>query len=317
MDAERELVPLKDAGDLEIADEQSDARGWPVFGRDGERIGRVEELLADPDALEVRALDVGLDEDVLGAEGAGQHLVVPLGQARLERERRRVVLGGVDRGDVARLAARGSAVDRDDAPDRRASREDAAAEERASREEMVAARDDRGRAARAEAEALEDRAARTDAREERIAETRIPRTEEQLELRRRLEETGDVQVHKRVDTEHVARDIDARREDYDVQRVPAEEVNASAPAEGEIRIPIVEEEIVVEKRPVVREVLVLRKRVVTETRRVEADLRREHVEVERRGRTGDDAERSASRAEGREDEVAGETDHPIDSGADT
>ncbi len=69
-------------------------------------------------------------------------------------------------------------------------------------------------------------------------------------------------------------------EDVDVRRLSAEEADRLDPTEDEIRIPIVEEELVIEKRPVVREVLVIRKRVVTETREVEADLRKERIEVE-------------------------------------
>jgi uncharacterized protein (TIGR02271 family) len=48
---------------------------------------------------------------------------------------------------------------------------------------------------------------------------------------------------------------------------------------GEVRIPLVEEEIVVEKRPVVKEELRIRKDVVEEVEVVEADLRKEEVDV--------------------------------------
>ena len=49
-----------------------------------------------------------------------------------------------------------------------------------------------------------------------------------------------------------------------------------------IRVPVVEERLVVEKRPVVTEMLVIRKRAVQTSRVVEADLRRERVEVDQR-----------------------------------
>ena len=52
----------------------------------------------------------------------------------------------------------------------------------------------------------------------------------------------------------------------------------------EIRVPILEEELVVTKRMVVKEVLVIKKRKIEETREVEAELRKERVHVERRGR---------------------------------
>ena len=54
-----------------------------------------------------------------------------------------------------------------------------------------------------------------------------------------------------------------------------------------IRVPVVEERLIVEKRPVVTEMLVIRKRAVQENRVVEADLRRERVEVDQRDFTRD------------------------------
>lgn len=54
-----------------------------------------------------------------------------------------------------------------------------------------------------------------------------------------------------------------------------------------IRVPVVEERLIVEKRPVVTEMLVIRKRAVQTNRVVEADLRRERVEVDQRDFTRD------------------------------
>jgi uncharacterized protein (TIGR02271 family) len=50
--------------------------------------------------------------------------------------------------------------------------------------------------------------------------------------------------------------------------------------DGSISIPILEEELVVTKRIVVRERIVVHKEVVTETEHVEAELRRERVEID-------------------------------------
>ena len=49
---------------------------------------------------------------------------------------------------------------------------------------------------------------------------------------------------------------------------------------NEIRVPVVEEVIVVERRPVVREVLRLRKEVVEEEEVIEEDVRKEEVDIE-------------------------------------
>ena len=52
---------------------------------------------------------------------------------------------------------------------------------------------------------------------------------------------------------------------------------------GSISIPMIEEELVVTTRAVVRERVIIRKRAVEEARVVEADLRRERVDVETTG----------------------------------
>jgi uncharacterized protein (TIGR02271 family) len=54
--------------------------------------------------------------------------------------------------------------------------------------------------------------------------------------------------------------------------------------EGEIRIPVMREEAVVEKRLVPTEEIIIRKTAVRENQTVEADLRRERVDVDERGR---------------------------------
>jgi uncharacterized protein (TIGR02271 family) len=50
--------------------------------------------------------------------------------------------------------------------------------------------------------------------------------------------------------------------------------------DGSVSVPVFEEELVVTKRRVVRERIVVRKERVTEIQTVEADLRRERVELD-------------------------------------
>jgi uncharacterized protein (TIGR02271 family) len=50
--------------------------------------------------------------------------------------------------------------------------------------------------------------------------------------------------------------------------------------DGSISIPVLEERLVVSKRLVVRERIVIRKRTITEEHRVEAELRKEQVEID-------------------------------------
>jgi sporulation protein YlmC with PRC-barrel domain len=60
-------------------------------------------------------------------------------------------------------------------------------------------------------------------------------------------------------------------------------VERGADGEEVVKVPIVEERLVVERRPVVKEVLLIRKRAVEDTRTIEADLRKERAEVNRKG----------------------------------
>ena len=114
-------------------------------------------------------------------------------------------------------------------------------------------------------------------------EPTLVRHEEELDVRKSREQIGFVGARKVVETEHVA-DVVAREiEDADVERtVPNEQDSGQIETlpDGSVSIPILEEELVVSKRTVVRERIVIRKRTVSEEHRVEADLRRERLEVE-------------------------------------
>ncbi|CAN5739162.1 hypothetical protein BH23GEM5_BH23GEM5_17550 [soil metagenome] len=59
----------------------------------------------------------------------------------------------------------------------------------------------------------------------------------------------------------------------------------------EIRIPLTEEELVVDKRAVAKEELVIKKHQVEEQRTVEADLRKERAEVHSEGDVHRDSDR--------------------------
>jgi uncharacterized protein (TIGR02271 family) len=114
-------------------------------------------------------------------------------------------------------------------------------------------------------------------------ELRVQRSEEELRVGTRERRAGSVNVRKRVRTDHERLSVPKRREEVSVERVPVEDREASEAEIGEddeVRIPVVEEEVVVEKRPVVKEEIRIRKEVVEETEVIEEDVRREEVEVD-------------------------------------
>jgi ribosomal 30S subunit maturation factor RimM len=86
-------------GDYRVAGE--DPRGWDVLTADGKKVGEVAELLMDPGAMKARFLDVAVDEKKLELEPVDRHILLPAERVRLERGKKRVVVGGLFAGDVA------------------------------------------------------------------------------------------------------------------------------------------------------------------------------------------------------------------------
>ncbi|HEX2210881.1 MAG TPA: DUF2382 domain-containing protein [Longimicrobium sp.] len=246
------VVPLNQLPGYEVADDDPDVRGWDVISADGRGIGRVDQLLVDTGAMKVRHLDVDLDDTLAG----DRHALIPIGYARLDPVRRRVFVDALNATQVAALPAYGHGpVTRD--MDDEFHRPFAAAPRTGG-----------------------------DAREARIV-----RHEEQLAIGKRRTESGEVQVHKYVETEHVRRPVRLAHEEVTVERHPVTDPATLRGREarvegGEIHVPLMAEEAVVEKRVVPREELVVRKREVQEPGVVEADLRKERIEVDRQDQDG-------------------------------
>ncbi len=117
-------------------------------------------------------------------------------------------------------------------------------------------------------------------------ELRVQRAEEELRVGTRERRAGSIRVRKRVRTDREHIEVPTRHEEVTVERVPVEgEASEAEIGEDEVVVPVTEEEVVVQKRPVVKEEVRIRKDVVEETEVVEEDVRREEVEVE------DDTER--------------------------
>src|ERR671915_1973433 len=113
-------------------------------------------------------------------------------------------------------------------------------------------------------------------------ELRVQRTEEELKAGTREREAGALNVRKRVRTEREQVNVPTRHEEVSVERVPVNDRGASEAeiGEDEVTMPVTEEEVVTEKRPVVKEELRIRKDVVQDEEVVEEDVRKEEVDVE-------------------------------------
>jgi uncharacterized protein (TIGR02271 family) len=112
-------------------------------------------------------------------------------------------------------------------------------------------------------------------------ELRVQRTEEELRAGTREREAGALNVRKRVRTDRERMEVPTRHEEVTVDRVPIDsETSGAEIGEDEVSVPVTEEEVVVEKRPVAKEEVRIRKDVVEDTEVVEEDVRREEVDVD-------------------------------------
>ena len=111
----------------------------------------------------------------------------------------------------------------------------------------------------------------------------VVRHEDELTVGIEVREAGRLGIHKVVDHERTETVVPVDTEHADLERHPVAEADSGEVEvlpDGSISIPVFQEELVIEKRLVVRERVIVRKHTVTEDRLVEADLRRERVEVE-------------------------------------
>ena len=115
---------------------------------------------------------------------------------------------------------------------------------------------------------------------------RIRLHEEELHAHTQFVETGEVRVRKEVVTEYRTIEVPVQREEVVIERYAPTGEPDSMPDLGPgevIRIPVRVEQIIVEKRPVVKEEVTVGKRVVRDLEQVGGQVRKEKVRVERDG----------------------------------
>ena len=112
-------------------------------------------------------------------------------------------------------------------------------------------------------------------------ERRLTRAEEQVEIGKRPVTAGEVRVGKHVETEHRRENVTVSREEVHVERRPVSDGRTAdiRASDQEIRVPVVEEQVIVEKHPVVKEELIVSKETVQENRPVDVDVRKERFDI--------------------------------------
>src|ERR687897_64451 len=230
--------------------------GYEVYDRNREKIGKVDDLFVDEND---RAEYLGVKMGFLGLEGTS---LIPWELTRVDEQGHRIEVS-VDKAQVKEGPSFND--DEDITP---------------QYENEVRNYYGVGGSSQESAE-LADRGAYGDyyGGED---ELRVQKTEEELRVGTREREAGALKVRKRVRTDREQISVPTRHEEVSVERVPVEGREASEADIGadEVVMPVTEEEIVVEKRPVAKEELRVRKDVVQDEEVVEEDVRREEVDVE-------------------------------------
>jgi photosynthetic reaction center H subunit len=246
-----DLRRLSEVDEYEVAKDDPDVRGWDVVAHDGREIGEVDDLIIDSSAMKVRYLDVELDTGTFNLR-EGRHVAVPIEAAQLDRNRKQVYISGIAVEDIGTLPPFQGRIEGD--------------------------------------YNQRFRATPLPSAQRRGNDVRLTRAEEELRISKRAVEAGEVRVGKHVETEHVREPVTKYRERVHVDRRPVEPGQAAGDVriqEDEIRVPVTEEQVVVEKRPVVKEELVISKEREEVTETVDADLRKERFDLEETGRAAD------------------------------
>lgn len=100
-DATPRVAPLGDLDDFQVAEGYPDVRGWDVVAADGQKVGKVHELIVDTSAMRTRYLDVSLDRKAVGLD-EDHDVLVPIGTSRVDDDNDHIIL---DTATVARLAS--------------------------------------------------------------------------------------------------------------------------------------------------------------------------------------------------------------------
>jgi len=116
---------------------------------------------------------------------------------------------------------------------------------------------------------------------------RLTRAEEEVRIGKGSVKAGEVRVGKHIETERVQQPVTLEKERVTVERRPVTDSTRTDVRIGdqqEIVVPIMEEQAVVETRPVVKEELVIAKEQVRETEQVETEVRKERFDIDDRSR---------------------------------
>jgi len=250
-------------------DQLLQARGRPVYGSDGSRLGEIEEIFVDheteqPEWFALAAGSAGTKRvlvPVTGASSFEDGFRVPYGEEQLK------ATPEVDADEISQeLEAQLYSHYGLEYSERRSESglpEGGMAERAPVGDVDAGSREGGPEAVRTESEAD------------------IIRTEEELAVGKRPVETGRARLRKWVETEPVSVDVELQRETARVRREAIDEpVSDVELGDEEVEVPLRGEEPVVDKQAVARERITVEKDVETDRETVSDEVRRERVDIE-------------------------------------
>lgn len=251
-DNETNLKRFSDLENVEVSKEDPDVRGWDVISSDGRDIGEVKDLLVDTTTMKVRSLEVELEGSSFNWTD-NRRVAVPVDAVKLDRDHDHIVVNGLGYEELGQL--------RPYPEDRSAGYTTGTGPYGDTRADVTRDRSDIATGS---------------------TRDRLTRSEEEVRVGKREVQAGEVRVGKHVETERVSQPVTRKRETVNVERRPVSDERAYGEAhlgEDEIRVPLTEEELIIEKRPVVKEELVISKDQVEETENVDTEVRKERFDV--------------------------------------
>jgi uncharacterized protein (TIGR02271 family) len=248
--------------DIQFPESMADVRGFEVRTQsDDEKVGTVDSLICSPDG-QIRYLDVNA-----GGFFTSHRVALPVGAAQVDRANDVVWIRGMTKDQVK------------DLPEY-TGRPDTLTDEYESRIQQSFRGGD-ATIRSSDADLYDQGRFYAERGGPEAGDARLVLAEEQLNVGKRQVQAGEVGLRKRVETEHVEEQVQLAREEVTVERRPITDRNASVNAEikeEEIRIPLMAEEAIVEKRTVPVEEVVVKKHQVSETQTVGADVQRERLD---------------------------------------
>ena len=89
------LYRLSELKEYEVANSDPDIRGWEVYSNDEKNIGKINELIVDPELMKVRYLDLHLNIDIESGKNK-RNLLIPIGSAELDEKKKAVYLTTIE-----------------------------------------------------------------------------------------------------------------------------------------------------------------------------------------------------------------------------